>query len=111
MKNLFLQIATAPDDLLREDERSCCADAIVKQIMEQGHDQEREAILAQRTENRDRGAYSETARQCATQEEAHRAVGEIEEDQAKEKASSSLSFSAVHLPNSPQPQSLSLIHI
>jgi hypothetical protein len=53
LKKLFLQIATAPDDLMSAVERSCCADAIVEQIMEQGHEQRREAILAQRTEKGD----------------------------------------------------------
>ena len=36
LKELFVKIATAPDDLLRKDEKASCADVIVKQIIEQG---------------------------------------------------------------------------
>jgi hypothetical protein len=54
LKKLFVKIATAPDDLLRKEEKESCADVIVKQIMEQGQYQERGAIWAQRTEGRDR---------------------------------------------------------
>jgi hypothetical protein len=53
LKKLLVQIATAPDDILSVEERSCCLDVIVEQIMEQGHQQRREAILAQRSEKGD----------------------------------------------------------
>ncbi len=61
LKKLLLRIATAPDDLLSKDERSCCADAIVEQIMEQGHEQRQEAILAQRTEKGDSSSHASWA--------------------------------------------------
>jgi hypothetical protein len=42
LKKLFKQIVMAPDDLIREDEKTLCADVIIGQLMKQGHNQERE---------------------------------------------------------------------